>query len=103
MHEMDFLENTQNRGGTGESGLVSRGSQGLRSPIGRPEFRVLSLGLPGDTRLLGKTVQTEIFQHIALWECSQVLAYFPKSKLSRDPRIEINKQGRYSFCNMKAP
>ena len=28
----------------------------------RPEFRVLSLGLPGDTRLLGKTVQTEIFQ-----------------------------------------
>ena len=28
----------------------------------RPEFSVLSLGLPGDTRLLGKTVQTEIFQ-----------------------------------------
>ena len=28
----------------------------------RPEFRVLSLGLPADTRLLGKTVQTEIFQ-----------------------------------------
>ena len=28
----------------------------------RSEFRVLSLGLPGDTRLLGKTVQTEILQ-----------------------------------------
>ena len=28
----------------------------------RPEFRVLSLGVPADTRLLGKTVQTEILQ-----------------------------------------
>ena len=37
-------------------GLIRKGQkQGWAS---RPEFRVLSLGLPADTRLLGKTAQT---------------------------------------------
>ena len=45
-------------GAPGPAGLTKRQKQGWAS---RPEFRVLSLGLLADTRLLGKTAQTRRF------------------------------------------